>query len=168
MNDNVRNLFPLSSLQTDAKSKEKGDIELTMNHNDNNVSITDTALKQEFTIKATEFTNSKDKEKKKVRKPRAKKANKLSVDQVRENHVISEKKRREIIRSIYDELVEIVPDLKEAENRSELVIYMKTINYIKWLYKKNASLRSQIAMKDNTKAQSLPATMVWNLEDSNT
>ncbi|EDO17968.1 hypothetical protein Kpol_1054p15 [Vanderwaltozyma polyspora DSM 70294] len=81
---------------------------------------------------------------KKVRKPRGKRMSKLSESQIKINHVLSEKKRRELVRSIYDDLVDVVPDLTEKESRSEMIIYLKTINYLKWLYKRNAYLRSEL------------------------
>lgn len=52
---------------------------------------------------------------------------KLTGTQKRENHVTSEQRRREILREYYDELVRLVPDLQESENRSEWQIYMKSM-----------------------------------------
>ena len=75
------------------------------------------------------------------------KSNKLSEHEVRKNHVVSEQKRREIIRMMYDDLVQIVPDLSQKENRSELAIYIKTANYLRWLYEKNQELRMRIQEK---------------------
>ncbi|CCK72423.1 Ino4p KNAG_0K00550 [Huiozyma naganishii CBS 8797] len=113
-------------------------------------------------------SNGSGKIQKPGRRPRAKKVNKLSQDQVRINHISSEKKRREVIRSIYDELVLLVPDLDETENRSELVIYLKTINYLKWLYDKNATLRSKIQQKGNTggneQNKEIDEELIWELE----
>lgn len=51
----------------------------------------------------------------------------LSIDQKRENHVLGEQRRREILREHYDVLVETVPDLQEYERRSEWQIYMKSM-----------------------------------------
>lgn len=48
------------------------------------------------------------------KKPRVEKKSKLSLDQVRKNHVVSEQRRRELVRGIYDDLVEIVPGLEKA------------------------------------------------------
>ena len=87
---------------------------------------------------------------KKDRKPRAKKSNKLTDDQIRLNHVTSEKRRREMVRQIYDELVTLVPDLQKNENRSELIIYLKTKNYLTYLYQKNELLRNKLINKNNS------------------
>ncbi|KAL3229802.1 Protein INO4 [Nakaseomyces bracarensis] len=92
------------------------------------------------------------------------KSNKLTEGQVRINHVVSEQKRRELIRALYDELVEIVPDLLPKENRSEMVIYLKTANYLRWLYKRNAELRKQIDEKFQGEKE-IPSDLVWNLRE---
>lgn len=103
---------------------------------------------------------------KKVRKQRNKKSKRLTDHQVRINHVTSEKKRREMIRSIYDDLVGLVPGLKTTENRSELIIYLKTMAYLKWLYLKNKRLREQIRAYGNVSEQELmDKNLVWELED---
>lgn len=99
-----------------------------------------------------------DKKVMKEKKSRVKKVKRLSEDQIRINHVSSEKKRRELVRAIYDELVMLVPGLQKNENRSELIIYQKTINYLSWLYEKNGALREQL----NDKSL-LPEDLVWEL-----
>ncbi|CCF57147.1 hypothetical protein KAFR_0C01540 [Kazachstania africana CBS 2517] len=106
-------------------------------------------------------TNSNRVEKK-PRRPRAKKANKLSEDQVRLNHVSSEKKRREIVRATYDEMVNLVPDLQKDESRSELVIYLKTIKYIKWLRKRNELLYTRLREKTKDDQNfEVPKNLIW-------
>lgn len=102
---------------------------------------------------------------KKAPKRVAKKAkiNKLSEGQVRLNHVVSEQKRRELIRAIYDELVEIVPDLQPKENRSEMVIYTKTAYYLRWLYKRNAELREEIRERFSNKE--ISSELIWELRE---
>lgn len=103
---------------------------------------------------------------KRVRKPRSKKVNKLSDHQVRVNHVSSEKRRREMIRSTYDDLVEMVPGLEATESRSELIIYLKTMAYLKWLYAKNKRLRDQAQSQGAISEQELlDKGLVWELED---
>ena len=102
-------------------------------------------------------------------KAKSRRQAKLSCDQLRINHVTSEKKRREIVRNIYDELVDLVPDLGENENRSEQIIYMKTINYIRWLYEKNQKLRAQIysrqkELKGDGPEFKIPDRLVWELK----
>ncbi|KAG0669666.1 hypothetical protein C6P45_003493 [Maudiozyma exigua] len=100
---------------------------------------------------------------KKERKPRAKKSNKLSDDQIRLNHVSSEKRRREMVRQIYDELVTLVPDLQKNENRSELIIYLKTKNYLSYLYQKNESLRNKLIDKNNSNDNETIQNLKWEL-----
>lgn len=102
-------------------------------------------------------------------KAKSRRQAKLSCDQLRINHVTSEKKRREIVRNIYDELVDLVPDLSENENRSEQIIYMKTINYIRWLYEKNQKLRAQIyskqkELKGDEPGFKIPDRLIWELK----
>lgn len=98
----------------------------------------------------------------KKRKPRAKKMNNLSPDEVRKNHVVSEKRRRELVRAIYDDLVNIVPDLRPNENRSEMVIYLKTMNYLKWIYRRNRHLRSQLLQNYSSDSnKKIPEHLIW-------
>ena len=101
---------------------------------------------------------------KKERKPRAKKSNKLTDDQIRLNHVSSEKRRREMVRQIYDELVTLVPDLQKNENRSELIIYLKTKNYLNYLYQKNELLRNKIINKNDSNDYGNDNEIVQNLK----
>lgn len=103
----------------------------------------------------------------KIKKPRAKKRNRLSETQIKQNHVTSEKRRREIVRNIYDELVNLVPDLTEKENRSELMIYTKSINYIRWLYAKNKRLRLQLIEKNPILGKDgILNDLTWELDES--
>lgn len=103
---------------------------------------------------------------KKIKKQRNKKPKRLTDHQVRVNHVTSEKKRREMIRSIYDDLVRLVPGLEVTENRSELIIYLKTMAYLKWLYSKNKKLRQRIKVHGGISEQDLIAKdLVWELDD---
>lgn len=64
----------------------------------------------------------------------------LTPEQRKENHINSENRRRAQIRSCFDELVKIVPDIDSTENRSELAILTKTANYIERLRSENAQL----------------------------
>lgn len=57
----------------------------------------------------------------------------LTIEQKKENHIMSENRRRAQIRSTFDKLVEIVPQLQESESRSELAVLTKTSNYIEHL-----------------------------------
>lgn len=102
----------------------------------------------------------------KIKKPRKKKVNRLTDQQIRINHVSSEKKRREAIRSIYDELVGLVPDLQPTERRSELIIYIKTTAYLKWLYAKNKRLRKELLDQGKvSNTELLDNGLVWDLEN---
>ncbi|CAI4951892.1 BBT_HP_G0091730.mRNA.1.CDS.1 [Saccharomyces cerevisiae] len=118
----------------------------------------------------------------KKRKRRSKKINKLTDGQIRINHVSSEKKRRELERAIFDELVAVVPDLQPQESRSELIIYLKSLSYLSWLYERNEKLRKQIIAKHETKTGSssssdpvqeqngnirdlVPKELIWELGD---
>ncbi|AQZ09354.1 INO4 (YOL108C) [Zygosaccharomyces parabailii] len=106
-------------------------------------------------------------EPKKKRKPRAKKLNKLSKEEVRKNHVSSEKKRREMVRTIYDDLVNVIPDLQPSENRSEMVIYLKTINHLNWLYRSNMRLRRELEKKYQEEGKTdyeIPESLIWELK----
>ncbi|CCH59657.1 hypothetical protein TBLA_0B08420 [Henningerozyma blattae CBS 6284] len=118
------------------------------------------------------LSNSADSKVKKVRKPRSKKVNKLSQDQVRINHVDSEKRRRDLVRGIYDKLVETVPDLTPDEGRSEIAIYCKTINYLEWLYYRNKSLRIQLSEKirlstdPEVKKIKIDESLTWDINEA--
>ncbi|AET39017.1 Ino4p Ecym_3542 [Eremothecium cymbalariae DBVPG len=86
---------------------------------------------------------------------------KLSHNQKRVNHVTSEQRRREILREYYDRLVKIVPDLEESENRSEWQIYVKTKNYLHWLYTRNEQLRKHLNYFNVT----CPEHLVWEYRE---
>lgn len=118
----------------------------------------------------------------KKRKRRSKKINKLTDGQIRINHVSSEKKRRELERAIFDELVAVVPDLQPQESRSELIIYLKSLSYLSWLYERNEKLRKKIIAKHEAKTGSssssdpvqeqngnirdlVPKELIWELGD---
>jgi len=102
-----------------------------------------------------------------IKKVRTKKMKKLSDDQIRMNHVSSEKRRRELVREIYDELVTLVPDLQKNENRSELIIYLKTINYLSWLYRKNRMLRTKIMEEHPSEINKITQNLIWKLKEKN-
>lgn len=97
-----------------------------------------------------------------------KRVKKLSEKQVRINHINSEKRRRQNVRSVYDNLVKTVPGLTQDESRSELIIYLKTINYLKWLYERNASLRLQLLLKHQAENKDtelqLDQNLIWELD----
>ena len=103
------------------------------------------------------------------KKPRVEKKSKLSLNQVRKNHVVSEQRRRELVRGIYDDLVGIVPGLEKSERRSEFLIYVKTMNHLSWLYKRNSYLRAKLYEKYESQGRSnvaIPNWLVWDLPQS--
>ncbi|KAF6014862.1 hypothetical protein HII12_001280 [Brettanomyces bruxellensis] len=64
----------------------------------------------------------------------------LSEEEKKLHHIQSEHRRREQIRSTFDRLVEIVPDLTANEKRSELTVITKTTSYIEKLREQNKRL----------------------------
>lgn len=64
----------------------------------------------------------------------------LTLEQKKTNHIMSENRRRNQIRSSFDRLVELVPQLDSTESRSEYAILTKTANYIVQLRKENERL----------------------------
>lgn len=64
----------------------------------------------------------------------------LTLEQKKTNHIQSENRRRNQIRSSFDRLVELVPQLDTTESRSEYAILTKTANYIVQLRKENERL----------------------------
>lgn len=55
---------------------------------------------------------------------------KLSNAEKKHHHNLSEQKRREQLRQTYDKLVDLVPSLSDTENRSELIIMNKSVEYV--------------------------------------
>lgn len=64
----------------------------------------------------------------------------LSLEQKKTNHILSENRRRAQIRSSFDKLVELVPQLDSNESRSEYAVLSKTADYISYLREENARL----------------------------
>lgn len=64
----------------------------------------------------------------------------LTLEQKKENHIMSENRRRALIRASFDDLVKHVPQLDESESRSEYAILVKTTNYIEHLRSENKRL----------------------------
>ncbi|KAK0730619.1 hypothetical protein B0H67DRAFT_42451 [Lasiosphaeris hirsuta] len=54
----------------------------------------------------------------------------LTEEEKKQNHIASEKKRRQAIRNGFDRLTELIPGL-EGQARSEGVVLRKTVEYIK-------------------------------------
>ena len=54
----------------------------------------------------------------------------LTEEEKRQNHIASEKKRRDAIRAGFDSLCDIVPTMK-GQGRSEAVVLGKTVGYVR-------------------------------------
>ncbi|KAI9478622.1 MAG: hypothetical protein EXX96DRAFT_539695 [Benjaminiella poitrasii] len=67
----------------------------------------------------------------------------LTEEEKRSNHIASEQKRRSMIRTGFKDLTEIVPTLKNINNSKSTVLF-KAVDYIKYLEKRNKSLRDKI------------------------
>ncbi|ORX46055.1 hypothetical protein DM01DRAFT_1386327 [Hesseltinella vesiculosa] len=67
----------------------------------------------------------------------------LSEDQKKANHIASEQKRRANIRIGFDQLVDIVPSLNDAQ-RSESMILHKSADYIRQLVGTKNTLRDRV------------------------
>ncbi|KAI5951695.1 hypothetical protein KGF54_004770 [Candida jiufengensis] len=94
--------------------------------------ITDENKLEEPTVE--ESPNASGKSKKKT------KSSTLSDEQKKAHHIASEQKRRENIRSEFDKIVSLTPNLTESENRSELNILTKSADYIDQLRDENIKL----------------------------
>lgn len=64
----------------------------------------------------------------------------LTLEQKKTNHIMSENRRRNQIRSSFDRLVQLVPQLDDKESRSEYAILTKTAKYIVQLREENERL----------------------------
>ncbi|KAJ2723164.1 Transcription factor [Coemansia sp. Benny D115] len=72
-----------------------------------------------------------------------KKGELLTEDEKKANHIASEQKRRQNIRTGYDQLIQIVPTLTPSQ-RSEALILQKTVEYIKYLLMEREILEGQV------------------------
>ncbi|KAJ2488903.1 Transcription factor [Coemansia sp. RSA 2050] len=72
-----------------------------------------------------------------------KKGELLTEDEKKANHIASEQKRRQNIRTGYDQLIQIVPTLTPSQ-RSEALILQKTVEYIKYLLMEREILEGQL------------------------
>lgn len=64
----------------------------------------------------------------------------LSDAQKKQNHIVSEAKRREAIREQFDRLADIVPGM-EGQGRSEAVVLQATVEYMREQLAKKEDLR---------------------------
>ncbi|PVU91888.1 hypothetical protein BB559_003948 [Furculomyces boomerangus] len=67
----------------------------------------------------------------------------LTEEEKRANHIASEQRRRQNIRSGYDQLISVVPTLSDNQ-RSEGVILQKSVEYIKFLLMEREILHQQL------------------------
>lgn len=67
----------------------------------------------------------------------------LTEEEKRANHIASEQKRRSTIRSGFKELTDIIPTLKNINNSKSTVLF-KAVEFIKYLEKRNKSLREKV------------------------
>ncbi|KAJ2608045.1 Transcription factor [Coemansia sp. RSA 1365] len=72
-----------------------------------------------------------------------KKGELLTDSEKKANHIVSEQKRRQNIRTGYDQLIQIVPTLTPSQ-RSEALILQKTVEYIKYLLMEREILEGQV------------------------
>ncbi|KAJ1878155.1 Transcription factor [Coemansia sp. RSA 1722] len=72
-----------------------------------------------------------------------KKGELLTEEEKKANHIASEQKRRQNIRTGYDQLIQIVPTLTPSQ-RSEALILQKTVEYIKYLLMEREILEGQV------------------------
>lgn len=72
----------------------------------------------------------------------------LTEEEKKKHHIASEQKRRQAIRDAFNRLVELVPDLKPSDNRSEILILNKSADYLDVLLKEHKSLVTQLENKD--------------------
>ncbi|KAI9307244.1 hypothetical protein BJ944DRAFT_247543 [Cunninghamella echinulata] len=67
----------------------------------------------------------------------------LTEDEKRANHIASEQKRRNTIRSGFKEMTEIIPTLKNINNSKSTILF-KAVEYIRHLDKRNRGLREKL------------------------
>ncbi|KAI8388583.1 uncharacterized protein BYT42DRAFT_543856 [Radiomyces spectabilis] len=68
----------------------------------------------------------------------------LTEDEKRANHIASEQKRRNTIRTGFKDLTDIVPTLKNVNNSKSTILF-KAVDYIRQLEKRNKGLQDRLA-----------------------
>ncbi|CAO3600751.1 unnamed protein product [Absidia cylindrospora] len=68
----------------------------------------------------------------------------LTEDEKRANHIASEQKRRNTIRTGFKEMTEIIPTLKNINNSKSTILF-KAVEYIRHLDKRNRGLRDKLS-----------------------
>jgi len=76
----------------------------------------------------------------------------LTEAQKKQNHIISEQKRREAIRKGFDRLSQIVPGMG-GQGRSEAMVLSATVEYMKVQIKRKEELRKLAAEKGMANAE---------------
>ncbi|TPX70351.1 hypothetical protein SpCBS45565_g01759 [Spizellomyces sp. 'palustris'] len=76
----------------------------------------------------------------------------LTEEEKRANHIESEKKRRQNIRTGFDQLVEIVPTLSQC-HRSEALILQKAVEYVQYLLRQKSDLQARVSHMRNVLAE---------------
>ncbi|KAH8551810.1 hypothetical protein BGW37DRAFT_492448 [Umbelopsis sp. PMI_123] len=67
----------------------------------------------------------------------------LTEEEKRANHIASEQKRRNTIRTGFKELTDIIPTLKNINNSKSTILF-KAVEYIKYLERRNRGLRDRV------------------------
>ncbi|CAO3662672.1 unnamed protein product [Rhizopus stolonifer] len=86
----------------------------------------------------------------------------LTEDEKRANHIISEQKRRGMIRNGFKELTELVPSLANT-NHSKSTVLFKSAELIRTLEEKNKRLKEKVErlrlrLKEKSEPQELPSS----------
>ena len=87
----------------------------------------------------------------------------LSEAEKKNNHIVSEQKRRQAIREGFDRLAAIVPGM-QGQGRSEAVVLQATVDYIKAQMAKKEELRKQ-AHKKGIRDSEFEAAYNFAVED---
>ncbi|BFZ55538.1 Transcription factor [Savitreella phatthalungensis] len=69
----------------------------------------------------------------------------LTPEEKKQNHILSEKKRREGIRNGFVTLTELVPGLTPAKSKSEALVLRATIDYLDVLHDERQKLERELA-----------------------
>ena len=85
---------------------------------------------------------------KKRGRPRKDKKQLLSDNEKRMNHVVSEQRRRKLIKDGFEQLVEIIPGLNDVNSTSKSTVLFKTAEYIKELEQRVEMLTRELNRKN--------------------
>ncbi|KAI9719429.1 MAG: hypothetical protein M1812_003500 [Candelaria pacifica] len=84
----------------------------------------------------------------------------LTDTQKKSNHILSEQKRRQAIRTGFDRLTELVPDC-EGEARSESVVLRKTVVYCRLLADERRRLVREIEVRGGVVERGVREMVFW-------